>query len=155
MWLTSAEGGVRWPWAQRMARTFALDVDKCPKCEGRMKLVALVQDPKRSPASCDTSASRASPRPRPRQSAARLPDRGPAATHPRRPRGLITPPTPACAREAKFGRNRAECGRHGAQFEPHPKTFRRVREEFSTRPRLDKPRLFRLRSSPVEWTRAP
>ena len=46
MGLTSAEGGVKWPWAQLMARSFALDVDKCPKCNGRMKLVTLVQDPK-------------------------------------------------------------------------------------------------------------
>jgi len=27
-----------------MARSFAIDVEKCPKCEGRMKLVALVED---------------------------------------------------------------------------------------------------------------
>ena len=46
MGLTSAEGGVKWPWAQLMARSFALDVEKCPKCNGRMKLVTLVQDPK-------------------------------------------------------------------------------------------------------------
>ena len=29
-----------------MARAFAVDVEKCSKCEGRMKLVALVRDPK-------------------------------------------------------------------------------------------------------------
>ena len=40
------KGSRYWPWAQLMARSFALDVEKCPKCEGRMKLVALVQDPK-------------------------------------------------------------------------------------------------------------
>ena len=40
------KGSHDWPWAQLMARTFALDVEKCPKCDGRMKLVALVQDPK-------------------------------------------------------------------------------------------------------------
>ena len=40
------KGSRYWPWAQLMARTFALDVEKCPKCQGRMKLVALVQDPK-------------------------------------------------------------------------------------------------------------
>ncbi len=40
------KGSRYWPWAQLMARTFAIDVEKCPKCEGRMKLVALVQDPK-------------------------------------------------------------------------------------------------------------
>ena len=40
------KGSRYWPWAQLLARTFALDVEKCPKCAGRMKLVALVQDPK-------------------------------------------------------------------------------------------------------------
>ena len=40
------KGSRYWPWAHRMARTFAIDVEKCPKCEGRMKLVALVQDHK-------------------------------------------------------------------------------------------------------------
>ncbi len=35
-----------WPWAELMARTFAVDVQKCPKCEGRMKLVAMVQEPR-------------------------------------------------------------------------------------------------------------
>ena len=36
-------GGYR-PWAELLARTFALDVLQCPKCNGRMKLVALVTD---------------------------------------------------------------------------------------------------------------
>jgi len=40
------KGSRYWPWAQLTPRTFALDVEKCPKCDGRMKLVALVQDPK-------------------------------------------------------------------------------------------------------------
>ncbi len=34
------------PWAQLLKRTFALDVETCPSCQGRMKLVALVPDPK-------------------------------------------------------------------------------------------------------------
>ena len=34
------------PWAQLLERTFALDVETCPSCQGRMKLVALVQEPK-------------------------------------------------------------------------------------------------------------
>jgi hypothetical protein len=35
------------PWAQLLARTFKLDVEQCPRpgCSGRMKLLALVQDP--------------------------------------------------------------------------------------------------------------
>jgi len=34
-----------WPWAELMARTFELDVTVCPKCSGRLVLVALVQQP--------------------------------------------------------------------------------------------------------------
>jgi hypothetical protein len=37
-------GGYR-PWAELLARTFAVDVLACPRCEGRMKLLALVTDP--------------------------------------------------------------------------------------------------------------
>jgi Putative transposase len=37
-------GGYR-PWAELLARTFAVDVLACPKCEGRMKLLAMVTDP--------------------------------------------------------------------------------------------------------------
>jgi hypothetical protein len=33
-----------WPWALLMRRTFVLDVLECPKCKGRMKLMALVTD---------------------------------------------------------------------------------------------------------------
>jgi len=33
-----------WPWAELMARTFELDVTVCPKCSGRLVLVALVND---------------------------------------------------------------------------------------------------------------
>ncbi len=33
-----------WPWAELMARSFELDVKKCPSCGARMKLIALVQD---------------------------------------------------------------------------------------------------------------
>ena len=33
------------PWAELMQRTFAVDVEKCPSCSGRMKLRALVTRP--------------------------------------------------------------------------------------------------------------
>jgi len=33
-----------WPWAELMARSFELDVTRCPKCGGRLVLVALVND---------------------------------------------------------------------------------------------------------------
>ncbi|MFZ9521140.1 MAG: hypothetical protein ACO3A4_11755 [Silvanigrellaceae bacterium] len=35
----------RIPWAQLLKRTFKIDVLKCDKCGGRMKLVAVVFDP--------------------------------------------------------------------------------------------------------------
>lgn len=31
------------PWSELLKRTFALDVEACPTCKGRMKLVSLVQ----------------------------------------------------------------------------------------------------------------
>jgi len=37
-------GGYR-PWAELLARTFAVDVLACPSCQGRMKLLAMVTDP--------------------------------------------------------------------------------------------------------------
>jgi hypothetical protein len=37
-------GGYR-PWAELLARTFGVDVLACPKCQGRMKLIAMVKDP--------------------------------------------------------------------------------------------------------------
>ena len=37
-------GGYR-PWAELLARTFGVDVLACPKCQGRMKLLAMVTDP--------------------------------------------------------------------------------------------------------------
>jgi hypothetical protein len=33
------------PWAELLARTFSVDVLACPKCKGRMKLIALVRKP--------------------------------------------------------------------------------------------------------------
>jgi len=32
-------------WAELLARSFAVDVLACPKCHGRMRLLALVQEP--------------------------------------------------------------------------------------------------------------
>jgi hypothetical protein len=34
------------PWAELLRRTFGVDVLECPKCKGRMKLVAMVTEPK-------------------------------------------------------------------------------------------------------------
>ena len=33
------------PWAELLARTFAVDVLACPKCHGRMRLLAMVEEP--------------------------------------------------------------------------------------------------------------
>jgi len=32
------------PWAELLSRTFALDVEQCPSCNGRMKIVSLVKE---------------------------------------------------------------------------------------------------------------
>jgi len=37
-------GGYR-PWAELLARTFAVDVLACPSCQGRMRLLAMVKEP--------------------------------------------------------------------------------------------------------------
>jgi uncharacterized protein YbaR (Trm112 family) len=57
-------------WAELLKRTFQIDVLCCPKCHGRMKLIAMVTDPK---ASRGSSAASASPPTRP--SASPLADR--------------------------------------------------------------------------------
>jgi hypothetical protein len=41
---TPKRGSRYWPWAKLMARTFQMDVEKCPACGARMQLVALVQE---------------------------------------------------------------------------------------------------------------
>ena len=40
------EGSTYRPWAELLARTFSVDVLECPTCHRRMKLIALVKDPK-------------------------------------------------------------------------------------------------------------
>jgi hypothetical protein len=34
-----------WPWPALMPRGFALDVLACPRCGGRLRIIAIVQDP--------------------------------------------------------------------------------------------------------------
>jgi hypothetical protein len=41
---TGPAGGYR-PWAELLARTFAVDVLRCPSCQGRMRLLAVIQEP--------------------------------------------------------------------------------------------------------------
>ena len=33
------------PWAELLARTFAVDVLTCPNCQGRMRLLAVIKEP--------------------------------------------------------------------------------------------------------------
>ena len=33
-------------WAQRLKRIFGIDVEKCPKCQGKIKIIASIEDPK-------------------------------------------------------------------------------------------------------------
>jgi hypothetical protein len=40
-----AHAGAYRPWAELLARTFAVDVLACPRCQGRMKLLGLVRNP--------------------------------------------------------------------------------------------------------------
>ena len=40
-----SKGGYR-PWAELLARTFGIDVLACPRCKGRMKLLAILTEPK-------------------------------------------------------------------------------------------------------------
>jgi hypothetical protein len=44
---TPKRGGCRYrPWAELLKRTFGVDVLECPTCKGRMKLLAVVTEPK-------------------------------------------------------------------------------------------------------------
>jgi hypothetical protein len=62
-------GGYR-GWAELLARTFGVDLLACPKCQGRLKLMAMVTDPA-SIARCLTVVGEATEVPR------RTPSRGP------------------------------------------------------------------------------
>ena len=37
--------GTYWPWADLLKRTFAVDILSCPRCGGRLRLVAVVTEP--------------------------------------------------------------------------------------------------------------
>jgi len=41
---TAKNGSGYRPWAELLKRTFAIDVETCPTCKGRMKLVSLIQE---------------------------------------------------------------------------------------------------------------
>jgi hypothetical protein len=43
---TTARRGTNWLWAELMQRTFGFDVLECPRCAGRLELIALIEDPR-------------------------------------------------------------------------------------------------------------
>ena len=78
-----------WAWAQLMRRAFGVDVLACPRCAGRLRLVATVDDPQnqRQEASAPPSPSRAL-RPRCRR-------RPPCPQQDAPPTSRLTPPSSA------------------------------------------------------------
>jgi hypothetical protein len=47
MWQRARHAGERiLLWAQLMARSFGFDVLACPRCGGRLRLIALIDDPR-------------------------------------------------------------------------------------------------------------
>ena len=40
-----AAAAVRMNWAQRLKRVFAIDVQKCAQCGGRVRIIAAIEDP--------------------------------------------------------------------------------------------------------------
>jgi Putative transposase/Transposase zinc-binding domain len=44
---TPERAGAYRPWAELLARSFAVDVLSCPRCQGRMRLLAIVEEPSR------------------------------------------------------------------------------------------------------------
>ena len=32
-------------WAQRLKRVFAIDIEKCPECSGKLRVIACIEDP--------------------------------------------------------------------------------------------------------------
>ena len=42
---TLERGRANRPWAELLTRTFAADVLSCPRCQGRMRLLAMVKEP--------------------------------------------------------------------------------------------------------------
>ena len=76
-----------WSWANLMRRAFEIDVLACPKCGGRLRSIATVEDPERSVKSWPPSRSHASlriARRRPASLSARIP---PLTSTPHRPHG--------------------------------------------------------------------
>jgi Putative transposase len=43
---TTARPRTNWLWAELMQRTFGFDVLECPRCQSRLELIALIEDPR-------------------------------------------------------------------------------------------------------------
>ena len=43
---TTARPRTNWLWAELMQRTFGFDVLACPRCQARLELIALIEDPR-------------------------------------------------------------------------------------------------------------
>jgi len=42
---SSSKKGYRLLWSQLLQRVFKVDVEKCPRCQGKMKPISVIQDP--------------------------------------------------------------------------------------------------------------
>ena len=47
-------------WAQRLKRVFAIDIEKCEKCGGAVRIIASIEDPDVIPDASDRSDPEAS-----------------------------------------------------------------------------------------------
>ena len=43
--LTPAQESSRMTWAQRLKRVFNIDIETCPECKGKVKVIASIEDP--------------------------------------------------------------------------------------------------------------
>jgi hypothetical protein len=96
-----------WPWAASMHRALGLDVLACPRCGGRLRVVATIQDP---------AIVRRLPRSPPRGTGSRPPPPRPALARPPRCHP-VTAPAPRSTRQARSPtacRRRARSLRHSA-----------------------------------------
>jgi hypothetical protein len=44
--LTALQKSLRLTWAQRLKRVFNIDIETCPKCSGKVRIIASIEDPK-------------------------------------------------------------------------------------------------------------
>ncbi len=44
--LTSAQKARSMNWARRLKRVFQIDMEKCPECGGKVKIIASIEDPR-------------------------------------------------------------------------------------------------------------